>query len=110
MSKVVSATLVFSANDTFLPLPVVGTVISLVTVGNSTISNQLVTGLIIVRHIKSILELSLLLSVKGPMRSTHNPFQGVVTTSFGGICPKPFTGVLSHLLALRNTAWGSLRG
>jgi hypothetical protein len=55
-AKVVSATLVFSANVTFLPLPAVGTVISLVTVGSSTILNQLVTGSIIVRHIKSILE------------------------------------------------------
>ncbi len=56
LSKVVNATLVFPANVTFLLLPMVGTVINLATVGSSTISNQLVAGLIIVRHMKSILE------------------------------------------------------
>jgi hypothetical protein len=39
----------------FLPLPVLGTV-NLVLVGSSTISNQLVAGSIIVRHVKLILE------------------------------------------------------
>jgi hypothetical protein len=39
LSEVVSATQVFSENVTFLPLPMVGTVINLVTVGISTISN-----------------------------------------------------------------------
>ncbi len=48
----------------------------------STISNQLVAGSIIVRHIKSILEPSLPLRVYEPMRSTHNASQGVVMTSF----------------------------
>ena len=55
--------------------------------GSSIISNQLVAGSIIVRHIKSILEPSLPLRVYGPMRSTHNASQGVVMTSFCGTCP-----------------------
>ena len=62
--------------------------------GSSTISNQLVAGSIIVRHIKSILEPSLLLRVYGPMRSTHNAPQGVVMTSFGGTCP--YFGCVSY--------------
>ncbi len=74
----------FSANVTFLPLPVLGTVISSVTVGSSTILNQLVAGLIIVRHMKSTLEPSLPLRVYGPMRSTHDATQGAIMTSFGG--------------------------
>ncbi len=48
------------------------TLVSLWSFGSSTISNQLVAGSIIVRHIKSILEPSLPLRVYGPMRSTHN--------------------------------------
>jgi hypothetical protein len=40
-----------------------------------------------VRHMKSILEPSLLLRVYGPTRSTHNASQGVVMTSLGGIRP-----------------------
>ncbi len=62
---------------------VMGTV-NLVTVSSSAISNQLIAGLIIERHIKSILHPSLLLRVYGPMRSLHKALQGVVTTSFGG--------------------------
>jgi hypothetical protein len=38
-------------------------------------------------HMKSILEPSLPIKVWGPMRATHNAFQGVVMTSFGGRCP-----------------------
>ncbi len=47
------------------------------------------TGLlnIIVRHMKSILVLSLPIRVYGPMRSTNNALQGVVMTSFGGTWP-----------------------
>ncbi len=46
----------------FLPLPVLGTV-NFVTVGSFTISNQLVAGSIMVRHMKWILVLSLPLRV-----------------------------------------------
>ena len=63
---------------TLLPL------VSLWSFGRSTISNQLVAGSNIVRHVKLILELSLPLRVYGPIRSTHNAFQGVVMTSFCG--------------------------
>jgi hypothetical protein len=52
--------------------------------GCSTILNQLVAGLIIVRHMKSILDLSLPVRVYGPIRLTHNAFHGVVMTSFDG--------------------------
>ena len=45
-------------------------------IGNSTISNQLVAGSIIMMHIKSITVLSLPLRVYGPMRSTHNAPMG----------------------------------
>ncbi len=65
---------------TLLPL------VSLWSFGGSTISNQLVAGSTIVRHIKSILEPSLPLRVYRPMRSTHNTSQGVVMTSFCGTC------------------------
>ncbi len=64
----------------------VGTV-NLVTVGSSTISNQLVAGLIIVRHMKSILEQSLPLRVQGPMKSTHNALHKAFMTSFSGTHP-----------------------
>ncbi len=86
LSKVVSAPLVQLSNFTLFSLPLVGTV-DLVTVDNSTISNQLVPGSIIVRHMQSILEPSLPLRVWGSMRSTHNALQGVVMTSFGDTCP-----------------------
>ncbi len=56
--------------------------------GNSTISNQLDAGSIIVRHMKSICEPSLPLRVYGPIRSTHDASQGVVTiTSLVGSLP-----------------------
>jgi hypothetical protein len=55
--------------------------------GNSTISNQLDAGSIIVRHIKSICVPSLPLRVYGPMRSTHNASQGVEMTSLVGNLP-----------------------
>ncbi len=54
---------------------------------SSTISNQLVAGSIIVRHMKSISFPSLPLSVYGPIRSTHRHSQGVSTTGFGGSFP-----------------------
>jgi hypothetical protein len=80
LSKYKSVSLVFLF-ITLLPL------ISLWSFGSSTISNQLVAESIIVRHIKLILEPSLPLRVYGPMRPTHNAFQGVIMTSFGGTCP-----------------------
>ena len=54
---------------------------------NSTISNQLEAGSIIVRHIKSICDPSLLLRVYGPIRSTHNTSHGVMMTVFVGSLP-----------------------
>ena len=72
LSKAVSATVVFSKNVTFLPLPTGGTVVTRSTVGSSTILNQLVLGLIMVMHMKSILEPSLPLRVQGPMSLAGN--------------------------------------
>ncbi len=72
-------------------------------VSNSTISNQLVAGLIIMMHIKSITVLSLPLRVYGSMRSTHNASQGVVMASFAASFPylwflHLFTWQLWHFL------------
>ena len=50
--------------------------------GNSTISNQLVAGSIIVTHIKFICVMSLALRVYGPMRSTQSASQGLMMASF----------------------------
>jgi hypothetical protein len=61
-----------------------GTVVSRAKVCSSTILNQRVVESVMVRHMKSILEPYLPVRVKGPIRSTHNAFQGVVMTSFGG--------------------------
>jgi hypothetical protein len=66
----------------YLPLTAGGIVISRLTVGSSTNSNQLVARSIMVRHMKSILEASCPLRVSGPMRSTHTALQRVVMTSF----------------------------
>ena len=49
-------------------------------IGNSTISNQLVAGSIIVTHIKSITVPSCPFRVYGPIRSTHKSSQGFVIT------------------------------
>ena len=68
----------------FLPLPNELGKVALSTDGSSTISNQLVTGLIIARLMRSILDPSLPVRVYGPIRLTHNAFLGVVMTSFGG--------------------------
>jgi hypothetical protein len=65
----------------FLPLPLLGTV-NFVTVGSFIVSNQLVAGLIMVRHMKSILGLSLLLREYYLMRCTHNALWGVIMNSF----------------------------
>jgi hypothetical protein len=54
---------------------------------SSTISNQLETGSIMVRAIKSICKLSLPLRVYGGMRSTQKHFQGLLMTILGRRCP-----------------------
>ncbi len=52
------------------------------TVGNYVVSNQLIAGLIIVRHMILVLVLSLLLRVYYLMRCTHNALRGVIMNSF----------------------------
>jgi hypothetical protein len=64
----------------FLPLRVLGT-INFVKVGSSNISDQLVTGSIMVRHMRLILVLSLPLRVYCLMRSTYNVLCQVIMTS-----------------------------
>jgi hypothetical protein len=56
-------------------------------VGNSTTSNQLEAGSIMVRAMKSIDKLSLTLSVYGPTRSTQRASHGVLITILGGKYP-----------------------
>jgi hypothetical protein len=68
-------------------LPLTVLVINHVIVGNSTTSNQLEAGSIMVRAMKSIEDPSLPLSVYGSTRSTHEAFQGVLITSLNGRCP-----------------------
>jgi hypothetical protein len=53
-----------------------------VTVGSFIVSNQLIAGSIMVRHMKLILVLSLPLRVYYLMRCTHNAFLGVIINSF----------------------------
>jgi len=68
-------------------LPLTILVINRVIVGNSTTSNQLEAGSIMVRAMKSIEDPSLPLSVYGPTRSTHKASQGVLITILDGRCP-----------------------
>jgi hypothetical protein len=63
-----------------LSLPLTFLVINRMIVGNSTTSNQLEAGLIMVRAMKSIDEPSLPLSVYKPMRSTQRASHGVLIT------------------------------
>jgi hypothetical protein len=56
-------------------------------ISNSEISNQLVAGLIIVMHIRSITVLSLFFGAYGHMRSAHNASQGVVMAIFAVCFP-----------------------
>ena len=79
LSKI-SSLLTFS-----LPLTVM--VISRVTSGNFTISNQLEAGSIMVSAMKSIVGPSLPLSVYGPMRWTHKASHGVLITILDGRWP-----------------------
>ncbi len=53
-----------------------------VTAGNFIVSNQLIAGSIMVRHMILILVLSLPLSVYYLMRCTHNALWGVIMNSF----------------------------
>jgi hypothetical protein len=53
-----------------------------VTVVNYIVSNQLIAGSIMVRHMILILVLSLLLRVYYLMRCTHNALWGVIMNSF----------------------------
>jgi hypothetical protein len=62
-------------------------VINRVIVDNSTTSNQLEAGSIMVRAMKSIDEPSLPLSVYGPSRLTHRASQGVLIMILDGRCP-----------------------
>ena len=66
-----------SSSITFsLPLTIL--VINCLIVGNSTISNQLEAGLIMVRDMKFMEDPSLPLSVYGPSKLTHKASQGVL--------------------------------
>ncbi len=70
-----------------LSLPLTFLVINCMIVGNSTASNQLEAGLIMVRAMKSIDKPFLPLSVYGPTRSTQRASNGVLITILGGKCP-----------------------
>jgi hypothetical protein len=65
----------------YLPLPLLGTV-NFCDVGNYNVSNQLISGSIMVRHMILILILSLPLRVYYLMRCTHNGLWGVIMNSF----------------------------
>jgi hypothetical protein len=65
----------------YLPLPFWGQSI-FVTVGSYSVSNQLIAGSIMVRHMEFILVSSLPLRVYYLMRCTHNALQGVIMNSF----------------------------
>jgi hypothetical protein len=56
-----------------------------VTVGSYIVSNQLIAGSIMVRHMKLILVMSLPVRVYYLMRCTHNALQGVIINSFDSI-------------------------
>ncbi len=68
----------------YLPLPLLGTV-NFVTVGNYIVSNQLIAGSIMVRHMTLILVLFLPLRVYYLMRCTHNALWGVIMNSFDSV-------------------------
>jgi hypothetical protein len=61
-----------------LSIPLTFLVINCMIVGNSTTSNQLEAGSIMLRAMKSIDKPSLPLSVYGPTRSTHKASHGVL--------------------------------
>ncbi len=68
----------------YLPLPLLGTV-NYVPVGNYIVSNQLIAGSIMVRHMRLIIVLSLPLRVYYLMRCKHNALWGVIMNSFDSI-------------------------
>ena len=72
---------------TFVPDLSSGERVVNISTGNSTISNQLLAGSIIVRHMKSMTVPSLPFRVYGPIRSMHSVSHGVVTTIFVGSFP-----------------------
>jgi hypothetical protein len=76
----------------YLPLPLLGTV-SFVTVSSYVVSNQLIVGSIMVRHMRLILVLYLPLRVYYLMRCTHIALQGVIINSFDSI--KSYFGCVS---------------
>ncbi len=55
------------------------------TVGSYIVSNQLIVGSIMMRHMRLILVLSLPLRVYFLMRCTHNALQGVIMNGFDSI-------------------------
>jgi hypothetical protein len=59
----------------------------IVTVGSFVVSNQIVAGSIMVKHMKWILVLSLPLRVYYLMRCTHKALWGVIMTSFDSTWP-----------------------
>jgi hypothetical protein len=67
----------------YFPLPLLGTV-NFCDVGNYIVSNQLIAGSIMVRHMILILVLSLPLRVYYRMRGTYNTLWGVIMNSFDG--------------------------
>ncbi len=70
----------------FYPCPCCGQSI-FVTAGSFIVSNQLIAGSIMVRHMELILLLSLPLRVYYLMRCTHNALWGVVMDSFDSTWP-----------------------
>jgi hypothetical protein len=64
------------------------------TVGSYLVSNQLIAGSIMVRHMEFILVLSLPLRVYYLMRCTHNALQGVIMNSFDSI--ESYVGCVSY--------------
>ena len=61
------------------------------TLGSYIVSNQLIAGSNMVRHMKLILLLSLLIRVYYLMKCTHNALQGVIMNSFDSV---------NHILAV----------
>ncbi len=89
-----------------LSLPLTYLVINCVIVGNSTTSNQLEAGSIMVRAMKSIDKPSLPFSLYGPTRSTQRASHGVLITILGGRCPD-FCARFFHLASLAWLRFGS---
>ncbi len=78
----------------FVTLALIGDSQFFVTVGSFVVSNQLVAGSIMVRHMKFIFVLSLPLRLYYLMRFTHNALRGVTMTSFDSTWP--YLGCVSY--------------